>query len=70
MKICFPTEDFKGLNSPVYGHFGSAPGFIFVDTKTMHTEEIRNGDLQHVHGMCQPLKALGGRQLDAVVWQE
>ncbi len=66
MKICFPTEDSKGLNSSIYGHFGSAPGFIFVDTNTMHTEEIRNGDLHHVHGMCQPLKALGARELDAV----
>ena len=67
MRVCFPTEDLKGVESLVYGHFGSAPGFVIVDTENMHTEEVRNGDLHHAHGMCQPLKALGGREVDAVV---
>jgi predicted Fe-Mo cluster-binding NifX family protein len=67
MKICFPIEKGQGLDSMVYGHFGSAPGFIIVDMKNMDTEEINNNDLHHSHGMCQPLKALGGRQVDAVV---
>ena len=65
MKICFPAE--QGMNSIVYGHFGSAPGFVVVDTQTMAVEEISNGDLHHAHGMCQPLKALGGREVDALV---
>jgi hypothetical protein len=60
MKICFPTENLKGLDSIVYGHFGSAPGFVIVDTESTDIEEIKNGDLHHAHGMCQPLKALGG----------
>jgi predicted Fe-Mo cluster-binding NifX family protein len=67
MKICFPAETLQGMNSTVYGHFGSAPGFVVVDTQTMAVEEIANGDLHHDHGMCQPLKALGGREVDAVV---
>jgi len=67
MKICFPIETLQGVNSPVYGHFGSAPGFVIVDTQTTGVEEIKNSDLHHAHGMCQPLKALGGRQVDAVV---
>jgi predicted Fe-Mo cluster-binding NifX family protein len=67
MKICFPTEALQGVNSLVYGHFGSAPGFVIVDTETTGVEEIQNRDLHHAHGMCQPLKALGGRQVDAVV---
>ncbi len=66
MKICFPTEDLKGLDSTVYGHFGSAPGFVIVDSDTREIEEIGNNDLHHAHGMCQPLKALGGREVDAV----
>jgi predicted Fe-Mo cluster-binding NifX family protein len=33
----------------------------------MQAEEIRNRDMHHAHGMCQPLKALGGSQVDAVV---
>jgi hypothetical protein len=64
MRICFPAETLQGLESPVFGHFGSAPGFIIVDADTMQLEEIINEDLHHAHGMCQPLKALGGRQVD------
>jgi predicted Fe-Mo cluster-binding NifX family protein len=66
MKICFPTENLLGLDSIVYGHFGSAPGFVIVDSESKGVEEIRNGDLHHAHGMCQPLQALGGRKVDAV----
>ncbi len=66
MKICFPVETMKGLESRVYEHFGSAPGFVIVDTDTNTVEEIKNGDLHHAHGMCQPLMALGGRQVDAI----
>jgi predicted Fe-Mo cluster-binding NifX family protein len=67
MKVCFPTEELQGLDSRVYGHFGSAPGFVIVDTEKMSVEEINNNDLNHMHGMCQPLKALGGFKVDAVV---
>jgi predicted Fe-Mo cluster-binding NifX family protein len=67
MKICFPAENLKGLDSEVYGHFGSAPGFVIVDSESMNVQEITNGDMHHAHGMCQPLKALGGEKVDAVV---
>ena len=67
MKICFPTSNLKQLESEVYAHFGSAPGFVIVNTETQAIEEINNNDLQHIHGMCQPLKALGGHEVDAVV---
>ncbi len=66
MKICFPTQTLKGLESLVYEHFGSAPGFVIVDTESKSVEEINNSDLHHAHGMCQPLEALGGREVDAV----
>jgi predicted Fe-Mo cluster-binding NifX family protein len=66
MKICFPTETLQGLQSRVYEHFGSAPGFVIIDTESKTVEEINNSDLHHAHGMCQPLKALGGREVDAV----
>ncbi|MFZ0928513.1 MAG: NifB/NifX family molybdenum-iron cluster-binding protein [Syntrophobacteraceae bacterium] len=66
MKICFPTETLEGLESRVYEHFGSAPGFVIVDTESKSVEEINNNDLHHAHGMCQPLKALGAREVDAV----
>jgi len=66
MRICFPSVNLEGLESRVYEHFGSAPSFVIVDTETQTVEEISNNDLHHVHGMCQPLKALGGREVDAV----
>ena len=67
MIIAFPTHEDKGLESPVYGHFGSAPRFIIVDSERGSFEVLENGDLEHRHGRCQPLNALGGRQVDAVV---
>ncbi|MFP4350950.1 MAG: NifB/NifX family molybdenum-iron cluster-binding protein [Thermodesulfobacteriota bacterium] len=67
MKIAFPCQENKGLESPVYSHFGSAPFFIVVDPETGDIEAITNKDLHHAHGHCQPLLALGGRPVDAVV---
>jgi predicted Fe-Mo cluster-binding NifX family protein len=67
MKIAFPTQDGKGLESRVYGHFGSAHHFIIVDTEQDKFEILRNGDKEHLHGRCQPLNALGGRKVEAVV---
>jgi predicted Fe-Mo cluster-binding NifX family protein len=67
MRVCFPTVKLEGLESQVYEHFGSAPGFVIVDTETKAAEEISNNDQHHAHGMCQPLMALGGRMVDAVV---
>ena len=67
MKVCFAVQKDDGLESAVYGHFGSAPAFIVVDTETDQVQTIANGDLDHVHGACHPLRALGGLRLDAVV---
>ena len=49
-----------------YNHFGSAPFFLIYDTTTHALEVINNGDLAHEHGMCQPLKALGGHAIDTL----
>lgn len=67
MKVCFPVQNDEGINSRVYNHFGSAPMFIVVDTDTGDVSAISNGDRYHVHGACNPLKALNNRKIDAVV---
>lgn len=67
MKIAFPTQENKGFKSPIYGHFGSAYYFVVVDTEENSTEIIENPDRDHLHGHCQPLKALNGRRVDAVI---
>lgn len=67
MKIAFPSQENLGLNSPVYEHFGSARYFVIVDSTTGNVETVENQDLNHLHGSCQPIQALGGRPVDAVV---
>ncbi|MDT8419640.1 MAG: NifB/NifX family molybdenum-iron cluster-binding protein [Desulfuromonadales bacterium] len=67
MKICFPVSQDEGLESKVYGHFGSAPMFVVVDTESSETKVMGNRDRGHAHGACRPLRALGGESLDAIV---
>ena len=67
MKICFPIQDDRSLDSEVYGHFGSAPAFILVDTVSGEFSIIVNADQHHSHGTCSPFRALGGRAIDCVV---
>ncbi len=67
MKICFPVQKNEGLSSVVYGHFGSAPMFLIYDTDTSNIAAVDNRDAHHVHGACNPLKALDNQKVDAVV---
>jgi predicted Fe-Mo cluster-binding NifX family protein len=67
MKVCFPVEEDRGLESRVYGHFGSAPGFIVVDMATSDFVAIRNNDQIHAQGACNPVAGLGGHEVDAIV---
>ncbi len=67
MYVCFPVEENKGLESAVYSHFGSAPMFIRVNTADNTFTVLMNANLNHQHGMCQPLQALSGHEVDAIV---
>lgn len=67
MKVCIPIEENKGLDSIAYNHFGTAPFFLIYDLENEEMKVIQNGDLNHSHGMCQPLKALGGENVDAIL---
>lgn len=67
MKLAIPVAEDLGLESPVYGHFGSAPTFVLVDSETMSVESLGNQDQAHVHGQCRPMHALAGLSPDAVV---
>lgn len=67
MKICIPTETNKGKEAIVYGHFGSAPFFTIYDTVNASVEIIPNANEHHAHGMCQPIAALNGKIVNAVV---
>jgi predicted Fe-Mo cluster-binding NifX family protein len=67
MKIAFPVQVDQGLESQVYGHFGSAPSFVILDSASGEFETIGNSDAHHEHGQCQPMKALAGNAVDAIV---
>ncbi len=67
MIVCFPVEENNGIDSKVYGHFGSAPGFVLYDTKTEELDFIDNKNMKHEHGACNPAAALAGREVDTVV---
>lgn len=67
MKICFPVKSNEGVNSIPYNHFGSAPVFVICDLEDNNIKEIKNGDLNHEHGKCQPIKALSGETVDAII---
>jgi predicted Fe-Mo cluster-binding NifX family protein len=67
MKVGFPVEREEGMESKVYGHFGSAPTFVVVDTEKNEVRTIQNQDLHHIHGACNPIRALDGQMLDLLV---
>jgi predicted Fe-Mo cluster-binding NifX family protein len=67
MKVCFPVQTDQGMESQVFNHFGSAPIFILVNTEEKSVQQISNRDLNHVHGACNPIMALDGQKVDALV---
>ncbi len=67
MKVGFPVQLNEGLKSTVYGHFGSAPAFIIVDTDLKQISAVNNANAQHEHGACNPFEKLGGNNVDAMI---
>lgn len=67
MHLCVPVLDDQGLDSRVCGHFGSAPGFMVVDTDSGSCRLITNNNAHHAHGMCQPLAMLAGESIDGII---
>jgi predicted Fe-Mo cluster-binding NifX family protein len=67
MRVCVPITRDEGLESPVSAHFGSAPAFAIVDCDTGDVAVLQNRNQHHAHGACQPLAALAGQGVDAVV---
>jgi predicted Fe-Mo cluster-binding NifX family protein len=67
MKVGFAVQENEGMESRVYDHFGSAPAFIIVNTEGKEVLTVNNKDLHHVHGACNPMMALDGKGVDAMV---
>lgn len=67
MKVCMPISEDRGLESPICGHFGSAPAFLLVDTDTRAHQVFANTNAQHEHGHCAPIARLADEKIDAFV---
>lgn len=67
MRVCFPIKENEGLQSEVYGHFGSAPAFLVVESDTGVELSLKNMDMHHEHGKCIPVKAIGWQEVDCVI---
>ena len=67
MRICIPTENNFGTSADVYGHFGSAGYFTIYDTDNISLEIVENLNQDHIHGNCQFMKVLEGKDIDMVV---
>lgn len=67
MKVGFAVQKSEGVESQVYDHFGSAPAFLIVDTEGKDVLTVGNRDLHHAHGACNPIMALDGKTVEAMV---
>jgi predicted Fe-Mo cluster-binding NifX family protein len=67
MKICMPVANANGMESEVFGHFGSAPFFALYDTESQRLEFVDNGLGEHEHGACMPVAALRQTGAQAVI---
>lgn len=67
MKLCFPVEENAGLDSQVYGHFGSAPTFLVVDTDSHEIFELKNSERSAPCCACATVRELGRQQVDVLL---
>lgn len=67
MRIVLPVGDDNGVDSEVFGHFGSAPFFAIFDTDSQNVVIIENKQSEHEHGSCMPVDALREHNAGAVL---
>jgi predicted Fe-Mo cluster-binding NifX family protein len=67
MKVCIPIKNNAGLDSEVYGHFGSAPCFFVYNTDENIFDIIDNQTVEHEHGKCNPLANFADNPIEVMV---
>lgn len=67
MKIAIPIENNSGLQSALYGHFGSAPFYALYETESQALNIITNTTMEHQHGQCHPAQALVKEKITTVI---
>ena len=66
MRICIPTETDAAKGAKVCEHYGSAPYFTVYDSHNDTWEVFDNLNQHHMHGTCQPMTIMSGKNIDAV----
>ena len=67
MKVGFPVATDAGLESGIFGHFGSTPLFIAIDTDSEDVSCFPNCDPLAPEAGCNALKAICSRSLDVMI---
>ena len=67
MTLCIPVTTSQGLASEVSAHFGSAPFFLLFDDTLETPTVVENPNRVHAQGQCNPLAALDGKTVQAVI---
>ncbi len=67
MKVCVPITENRAWDSPVHGHFGSAPSFAVLDTETDALFFLHNHHSGHEHGQCNPLAPIASAGAGAIL---
>ncbi len=67
MKIGFPVANEAGLESGIFGHFGSTPLFMVVDGDSEACSYVPNCDPKAPEAGCNVLKALLNHKPDAMI---
>lgn len=67
MKLCFPVKENQGLQSQVFGHFGSAPLLLVVDTENQEIKELTRTSPADQPGRARLAQLLSGESVDALV---
>jgi predicted Fe-Mo cluster-binding NifX family protein len=68
MKIAIPVmSDVASFENVICDHFGTAPYFAIIDTSSSVVKIIKNDTDNHQHGACNPLAAIAGENLSAIV---
>jgi len=67
MRICIPTTDDRGFQSPVSGHFGRTPYYTVFDTGTRQVEVVSNQGTGGSSHACNDTGRLRELEIDAIV---
>jgi len=65
-----PVPEQNGMNSVIFGHFGSAPYFAMYDTEKKDVSFVTNNESEHEHGQCMPVGYLQKNGAEIVLCKE